>query len=168
MHYECVSLAWSHVPQQRSSPPSRCFDFTYLVCITLHATTTGLWITMVTYTRKRHLNWKVLDHPPHSEMCPVSIQDGMAQKLRLQVVLRPGEAEQGHLYTSNNSGNAEFPAVVADPNQSRRFTSCRLLQSLEQITAYLISSTMAVDLKGISLSGGNQCQIEPLHALVHP
>lgn len=56
-----------------------------------------------------------------------------------------------------------FPAVSAHPNQSHHF-----FQSLEPITAYLISSTMAVDSKGISLSGGSQCQIEPLHALVHP
>ena len=27
---------------------------------------------------------------------------------------------------------------------------------------------MAVDMKGVSFSGGNQCQMEPLHALVHP
>lgn len=56
-----------------------------------------------------------------------------------------------------------FSAVVFHPNQSRRS-----LQSLEPITAYLISSTMAVDFKGISLSGGSRCQIELLHALVHP
>lgn len=27
---------------------------------------------------------------------------------------------------------------------------------------------MAVDMKEVSLSEGNQCQMEPLHALVHP
>lgn len=79
----------------------------------------------------------------------------------------PREAQVDHLFLHNSSGNAEFPAVTAYQNQSHTFSPCSFLQSLEHITAYLISFTMAVAMKGVSLSGDNQCQMDPLHALVH-
>lgn len=83
-------------------------------------------------------------------------------------VLLPRETQVNHLPHHTNGGNAEFPAVAADPNQATLFPSTRFPPITRADYRHSSSVfTMAVNMKGVGLSGGNQCQMEPLHALVH-
>lgn len=181
-----VSIApVSVLVSQTVNPSTSCFDLIYLsVSLCSHALTvaTGPWlllVTMVTCSQKE-IWTRTFRSVQVQQKCRrrSSLLAGgrrvdyvrliCTQDWEARFCCRQEEQRRATFPSSNNSGNAEFPAVAAHPNQSCCGSLCGFLQSLEQITAYLISSTMAVDLKGISLSGGNQCQIDPLHALVHP
>lgn len=82
--------------------------------------------------------------------------------------LLPRETQVNHLPHHTNGGNAEFQAVTADPNQAALFPST-LFPPITRADYRHSSSvfTMAVNMSRVGLSGGNQCQMEPLHALVH-
>lgn len=131
------------------------------------------WQSVLAFTSSRTVFQCVLPPPPARRSPPSPATNGCLGLCCTPVnlthrVLLPRETQVNHLPHHTNGGNAEFPAVAADPNQATLFPSTRFPPIARADYRHSSSVfTMAVNMKGVVLSGGNQCQMEPLHALVH-